>query len=112
MLTFLVGSHVPLNNLYRLGRNKPDASSAQHPRPVLLSFSSPMDRRMVLSCVRKLKSYSITGLYLRPDLSIEERMKRRLASSNISSNIPPTAPAPLNSASSISVGVSETPANS
>ena len=67
---------------------------------------------MVLSCVRKLKSYSITGLYLRPDLTIEERMKRRLASSNISSNIPPTAPAPLNSASSISVGVSETPANS
>ena len=42
MLTFLVGSHVPLNNLYRLGRNKPDASSAQRPRPVLLTFSSPI----------------------------------------------------------------------
>ena len=118
MLTFLVGSHVPLNNLYRLGRNKPDASSAQRPRPVLLTFSSPMDRRMVLSCVRKLKRYSITGLYLRPDLTLEER-KRRMASSNVSSNIPPTAtaplnsaPAPLNSASGSSVGVSDTPANS
>ena len=111
MLTFLVGSHVPLNILYHLGRKKPDASSAQRPRPVLLTFSS-MDWKMVLSCVRKLKTYSITGLYLRPDLTVEERMKRKSVNSNMSTNVPLTVPAPSNSASSCSAGVSDTPANS
>ena len=84
ILSFLVGSHVHLSDLYRLGRMKSGTTPLSRPRPVLLTFTSLMDRRLVLSRVRKLKEYDTTGLYLRPDLSIDERAKRRSGNSSTS----------------------------
>jgi len=74
ILSFLVGPHVPLSDLYRLGREKSGTTPPSCPRPVLLTFTSLMDRRLVLSHVRKLKQYDTTGLYLRPNLSIDMLM--------------------------------------
>ena len=70
-------------------------------------FSSTSLHQWTQDCAFLCAQAKKSGLYLLPGLTIEERIKSRLASSNI----PPTAPAPLNSASSISVGVSDTPAN-
>lgn len=83
VLTSLVGKSIMLSDLHRLGRSKKftgaDNTSAPRPRPVILKFSCPWDRRLVLNSVRKLKDYSIKGLFLRPDLSVEERKARREA---------------------------------
>ena len=92
ILSFLVGSHVPLSDLYRLGRKKSGTTTPlSRPRPVLLTFTSLMDRRLVLSRVRKLKEYDTTGLYLRPDLSIDERVKRRSGNPSSSNPQPPSS---------------------
>ena len=91
ILSFLVGSHVPLSDLYRLGRKKSGTTPLSRPRPVLLTFTSLMDRRLVLSRVRKLKEYDTTGLYLRPDLSIDERAKRRSGIPSSSNPQPPSS---------------------
>ena len=61
---YLVGSHVPLSDLYHLGRKKSGTTPLSRPRLVLLTFTSLMDRRLVLSRVRMMKEYDTTGLYL------------------------------------------------
>ena len=78
LLQFLVGTSVPLRDIYRLRQKKsssPDASS--RPKPVILTFDSPFDRRLVLSSVRKLKEFSVKGLFLRADLPLDIRTKRQ-----------------------------------
>ena len=50
-----------------------------------------MDRRLVLSHVRKLKEYDTTGLYLRRDLSIDERTKRCSGNPSIINPQPPSS---------------------
>ena len=90
-LSFLVGSHVPLSDLYHLGRKKSGTTSLSRPRPVLLTFTSLMDRQLVLSRVRKLKKYDTIGLYLRPDLSIDECAKRCPGNPSSSNPQPPSS---------------------
>ena len=46
ILSFLVGSHVPLTDLYHLGCKKSGTTPLSRPRPVLLTFTSLMDRRI------------------------------------------------------------------
>ena len=53
LLQFLVGTSVPLRDIYRL-------------RPVILTFDSAFDRCLVLSSVRKLKEFSVKGLSCGP----------------------------------------------
>lgn len=78
ILHFLVGTSVPLRDLYRLRQKKPSPhNSASRPRPVILIFDSIFDRRLVLSSVRKLKEYSVKGLFLRADLPLDIRVKRQ-----------------------------------
>jgi len=81
LLTFLVGRSVPLNDLFRLGRLKqpdvPMASPLARPRPIILKLASAWDRRLVLSAVRELKGYSTKRIFIREDLSPEERQKRK-----------------------------------
>ena len=85
LLTFVAGRPVPLNDLFRLGRlNKPTSQVASseaptRPRPVLLKVSSAWDRRLILSTVRKLRDYTLKRIYIREDLSSDERLKRREA---------------------------------
>ena len=78
---FIVGKPVPLNDLFRLGRRSQTSdsvsSSPVRPRPVLLKLSSAWDRRLILSAVRKLRGYAIKRLFIREDLSPEDRQKRR-----------------------------------
>ena len=45
----------------------------------------------MLSCVHKLKEYDTTGLYLRPDLSMDERAKRRSGNPSSSNPQPPSS---------------------
>ena len=81
LLTFVVGRPVPINDLFRLGRLKPPGDSMSspplRPRPVILKLSSAWDRRLVLSTVRKLKGYAIKRIFIREDLSLEDRQKRK-----------------------------------
>ncbi len=100
VLSFLTGTEVPLNDLYRLGRlrkSSDSSSSASPPRPVIVTFASAWDRRLVLSSVRQLKGYGIKGIFIREDLSPEELQKRkeqyRSRSSQGNSNGSPPAPA-------------------
>ena len=87
----MVGSHVPLSDLYHLGRKKSGTTPLSRPRSVLLTFTSLMDRRLVLSHVRMMKEYDIPGLYLRPDLSIDECAKRHSGNPSSSNLQPPSS---------------------
>ena len=78
LLTFVVGRSVPLNDLFRLGRLKQPGDSSLlspsfRPHPIILKFSSAWDRRLVLSAVRKLKGYTLMRIFIREDLSPEDR---------------------------------------
>ena len=79
LLNFLVGKSIPLSDLFRLGRcmKTSDSVPPGHPRPVLLKLLSAWDCRLILSVIRKLKGFRVTGMYIREDLSPEERQKCR-----------------------------------
>ena len=79
LLSFLVGRSVSLRDLFRLGccRKISDSRPPGRPRPVLLKFMSTWDHRLVMSAVSKLKEFKMSGLYIREDLSPEERQKHR-----------------------------------
>ena len=79
MLNFLLGRTTVVKDLFRIGRfKKPNAeqSSPSRPRPVILKLSSPWDRRLVLSSRFNLKNYEVKGIFVREDLSPEERKLR------------------------------------
>ena len=80
ILEFVAGRPVSIGDLVRLGRPKkqPDADPfACRPRPVFIKLTSSWDRRLVLASKRKLKEFRISRLFLREDLSLEKRQKRR-----------------------------------
>ncbi len=77
LLQFLVGKQVDLNDLFRLGRKSATPSESDRPRPVLLKLTSSWDRRLIMSTVRKLKEYDHKRVFIREDLSLEARQKRR-----------------------------------
>ncbi len=58
------------------GPSSPTASS--RPRPILIKLGCPWDRRIILASKRKLSGIQgMEGYFLQPDLSVEERKKRR-----------------------------------
>ena len=86
MLQFLLGTSVPLKDLYRLCHKKSSPpNQIARPRPVILTFHSSFDRRLVLSSVRKLKDYSVKGLFVRADMPLDDRNKRLTATTKTSS---------------------------
>ena len=125
LLNFLVGKSVPLSDLFRLGRRMKSSDSVPpaRPRPVLLKLLSAWDRRLILSVICKLKGFRVTGMYIREDLSQEQRQKHRersgtpkaadaVVGSNLvvdssiqsqSSRTQPQPPSPLSSSSSVNV---------
>ena len=52
-------------------------ASACHPHPVLIKLTSAWDHRLVLASKRKLNEFRISHLFLREDLPLEERQKRK-----------------------------------
>ena len=52
------------------------AENAIPPRPVLIKFATPWNRRMVLMQKRKLKKIHIANLFIREDLSPDMCQKK------------------------------------
>ena len=85
LLQFVVVRSAPVKDLFRIGKRK-------KPENVMLSPTRPMsawDRRLVLANRFTLKNYSVKGIFIRKDLSPEERklreqqrLKRRTESSS------------------------------
>lgn len=70
-----------MKDLIRIGKFKKNDVSAEQapsrPRPILLKLASAWDRRLVLSNKFKLKEYDVKGIFIREDLSPEERQLRK-----------------------------------
>ena len=81
MLQFITGRQRPVKDLFRIGKfKKPEACEAQvvqRPRPIVVKLASPWDRRLVLANKFKLKDYDVPGVFVREDLSPDERQKRK-----------------------------------
>ena len=79
LFTFLTGEPIVIRDLFRLGRKQNPVSTtpSARPRPVLVKLSTSWDRRIIMSNVRKVKEYSTSGIFIREDLSTEERQKRK-----------------------------------
>ncbi len=94
ILEYVVGRPVSISDMFRLGRPKQpphDDSSTHGPRPILIKLASAWDRRLLLNSKRKLKEFRVSRLFLREDLSPEERLKHRKT---------PVPPPPVSSGSS------------
>ena len=90
VLSFLCGTSVPIRDLIRLGKYSEDRS-----RPVLVKLLNFWDKRILLASRAKLKSFRINRIFVRPDLSPEERALRRAKfSSNRRQESSASAPAP------------------
>ena len=79
MLQFVVGRPTPVKDLFRIGRYKKpedELSLSSRPRPIILKLASPWDRCLVLSNRFSLKNYDVSGVYIREDLSPNERKAR------------------------------------
>ena len=73
------GSKLAIKDLFRLGHYKKRSGVAENaipPRPVLIKFATPWDRRMVLMQKRKLKNFHIAHLFIQEDLSPDMRQKK------------------------------------
>ena len=108
ILTFLAGRPVAVNDLVRLGRSIKQSDPVlptRRPRPVLIKLSTAWDRRLILASKRKLKEFHVSRLYIREDLSLEDRQLRARSSNggnrseNHSSGLNPS---PADEASSVS----------
>ena len=75
ILHFLCGRTVPFNDAFRLGRFNADQITAP-PRPLLVKLYSMWDRRVIVANKRSLKDFEIKRLFIREDLSPEERQER------------------------------------
>ncbi len=97
VLQAAAGSKVPIKDTFRLGKKAPPSQTisgagspsalppsgspsprSSRPRPILVKLSCPWDRRIILANKKKLSV--IEGMeryFLQPDLSVEERKKRK-----------------------------------
>ncbi len=80
ILEFAAGRPVAIKDMFSLGRTKLSCSEASteppHPCPILLKLCTACDRRLILAAKHKLKSFRIDQIFIRKDLSKEERLKR------------------------------------
>lgn len=89
VLEAVSGNMVPIKDMFRLGRKtkqvqststpQPSGSSAAvRPRPILIKLNCPWDRRIILAGKKKLSSVEgMEKYFLQPDLSVDERKRRR-----------------------------------
>ena len=70
-------SHIS-NSMSDESTHRPPSPLPPRPRPILIKLSCPWDRRIILANKRKLSETEDMGKYfLQPDLSLDERKKRR-----------------------------------
>ena len=76
----LIGRSVEVLDAFRLGRkpNLPNAAADQstRPRPYLIKCANAWDRRLLLASCRKLNDFTKCKLFLREDLSPDERRSK------------------------------------
>lgn len=66
------------NSMSDESTHRPPSSLPPRPRPILIKLSCPWDRRIILANKRKLSETEGMGKYFfQPDLSLDERKKRR-----------------------------------
>jgi hypothetical protein len=70
ILRYVSDHDVDIVDAFRLGRFNPDKT-----RPVLVKLRVAWDKRLILSKRSKLKNYSQRGVFIAPDLPLEERRK-------------------------------------
>lgn len=74
ILAHLAGRSIAIKDFFRLGRRQsPGSDSTPRPRPLLVKLNSVWERRLVLAGRRSLKSFRITRLFIREDLTPEQR---------------------------------------
>ena len=66
--TFLTGSVKDIKDMFRIGKKSDDRC-----RPTIVKFLTVWDKRLLLAAKFKLKSFSKSGIFIRPDLSRNER---------------------------------------
>ena len=75
VLRHAAGHEVPVADIRRLGGRFVDGRT----RPVLVTFQSCWDRRLVLSGARRLADETaMRNVYIKPDESVEERRRAQL----------------------------------
>ena len=76
---YLSGKVVSIKDLFRLVKRPPtgEGSDPAHPRPVLVKLTTIWDKRLLLFSKQKLKAFRLSRIFVRPDLSPEERATRK-----------------------------------
>ena len=83
ILNYAVGRNVPVVDAFRLGKLKHSTeqpgvgTSEARPRPILVKLGCAWDRRVVLLAKRKLQEFESGKFFVRADMSVDERAKRR-----------------------------------
>ena len=98
----LIGRSVEVLDAFRLGRkpylpnaaSDPTTPSNTRPRPPLMKSANAWDRHLLLASRRKLKNFTKYKLFLREDLSPDERHRKRSSGSvgTVTNTHPPTVP--------------------
>jgi hypothetical protein len=79
ILSFVIGHHVDVVDMFRLGRFVASGDGVtRKPRPILVKLRTIWDKRVILSKCSKLKQYSQRGIFIAPDEPIETRRKNTL----------------------------------
>ena len=77
IMVFLCGHTVQIRDVIRLGRQaKPSVDGNSCPRPVLVKLATVWDERLVLVSRPKMKEFRVGRIFIRSDLSTEERARR------------------------------------
>ena len=97
VLQTVAGTTIPIKDTFRLGKKASSVQSSQtagsfsgmspsgtpspglsRPRPILVKLSCPWDRRIILANKKKLsETEGMERYFLQPDLTLDERKKRR-----------------------------------
>ena len=82
--TFLTGSVKDIKDMFHIGKKSDDRCRPtivkfltvwdKRLRPTIVKFRTVWDKRLLLAAKFKLKSFSKSGIFIRPDLSRDERL--------------------------------------
>lgn len=102
---FVSGKEIVVKDLFRLGKkvSRTDNNVQVRPRPILVKFSTVWDKRLILISKKKLKEFRLQNVFVRPDLSPEERAVIRNRKTTKVSSVPNCSTSKSNEAVVISV---------
>ena len=77
---FLIGSAPGIKDLFRIGKKLDQAQTQSgYKRPTLVKFSTVWDKRLILTAKAKLKAFRLGKIFVRKDMSKEERLAASLS---------------------------------